>query len=114
MYKKIVDDAMLVREYMSLDFYPLTGYSYSPRDWCAYETCAEDASKAMVIAFRREFNNTPEQIYALKGLNSDCIYEIRDLDEENVRKISGKELMNGFKITLPQARSSKIYLFKEI
>ncbi len=110
MYRKIVDEARIVMEYMTRDFYPLTGYSYSSLDWCAFEGCMEDGSGAVVLAFRREGNASPEQVFALQGLTADAQYLLRDLDFGELGTCSGSELAKGLAIRIEQARDSRIIL----
>ncbi len=114
LYKKILDEAYIVREYMSEDFYPLTGYSTSPLDWCAYEACFREGDRGVVLAFRRELNKTKTQIFALKGLNEASQYEVKDIDTEETVTLSGKELTEGFSVTIENPRDSKIFLLSEI
>ncbi len=108
MYQKLVREALIVREYMSMDFYPLTGYSYSNYDWCAFEYCHEDCSRALVMAFRRDLNASPHQVYALRGLEESATYTVQDLDSEEILTFTGKALHQGLHIHLPHPRSSKI------
>ncbi len=110
MYKKIIDDAYAVREYMPLDFYPLTGYSLSPRDWCAFEAADYDGSRAMVMAFRRELSKAARQTYALSGLPDDLTYTVYDLDTKETKTATGKELAEGFEIEIDTPRESKIFI----
>ncbi len=109
-YHDILTEASIVKEYMTYDFYPLTGYGYSRLDWCAFETCSEDQNRAMVMAFRRPLNMTPKQIYKLHGLKEDAVYQVKDLDSAATYTASGKALMAGFSIEIPQARDSRIFL----
>lgn len=113
MYQKIVNEARMVREYMSLDFYPLTGYSYSLHDWCAFMFADYDQSRALVMAFRRELNNSPEQIFKLKGLDENANYQVKNIDDNTEEIYSGKELLYGFKIRIPSAEDSRIILIKK-
>ncbi len=113
MFKKILSDAFAVKEYMALDFYPLTGYSYSLRDWCAFQTCSENGDRAMLVAFRRDLNTNPSQVFAFKGINESSMYEMTDLDSDEVKVISGAELVKGLSVVIDKPRDSRILLFKE-
>ncbi len=114
MFRKIVDEAKIVKKYLSRDFYPLTGYTYSPRDWCAYEGCMEDGSGAVVLAFRRELNRSPEQVYSIQGLKPDARYALTDLDQGELGVFTGTELNDGLTIRIEKARDSRIILMNEI
>ncbi len=112
-YRKTLEEAMLVKEYMALDFYPLTGYGYSPLDWCAFEGCDYDGSRAMVMAFRREKNRSPEQVFALRGLKPEARYRLLDLDDGDMGVFAGSTLLDGLTVRIAKARGSRIILIQE-
>ncbi len=113
-YRKTLEEALLVKTFMSLDFYPLTGYGYSPLDWCAFEACDYDGSRALVMAFRREKNRSPEQTYALRGLQPDARYTLRDVDEGLRGTYTGAELSEGLTVRIDQPRGSRILVLEMV
>ncbi len=113
-YRKTLEEALLVKSFMSLDFYPLTGYGYSPLDWCAFEACDYDGSRALVMAFRREKNRSPEQTFALRGLLPDARYILRDMDVGLVGTYTGAELTDGLMICIDQPRGSRILVLEMV
>ena len=110
-YHDILTEAMAVKPYMSLDFYPLTGYSLSRLDWAAWQTVSPDGEKAMVTAFRRELSLTEKMTFALHGLIADARYDITDSKGKLLGRASGKALMQGYSVTLKEKRSSAIHFF---
>ncbi len=110
-YRQILDEAAAVKDAMPLDFYPLTGYSLSPRVWCAWQTCADDGSRAMVAAFRRALSAESTRTFALQGLAPDAVYTATDVDGNALGSYTGKQLAVGFCLTLPQPRSSTFVFF---
>ncbi len=113
-YKKILDEAMTVKDYMTDDFYPLTGYSLSMLDWCAFQTCEKTGSRAMVMAFRRPLSKTATQVFALRGLTPGAVYEITTSDGERLGVHPAEALAGGFAVTLDTPRSSVIFFLKKV
>ncbi len=114
LYRKIVDEAALVKGYLTQDFYPLTGYSYSPMDWCAFEGCMEDGSGAVVLAFRRELNPSPQQTFAVQGLKPEARYALVDLDDGELGTCTGAALARGLTIHIEKPRDSRIVVMTEV
>lgn len=111
-YREILTEAMAVKPYMSMNFYPLTGYSLSQLDWAAWQTVSDDGERALVMAFRRELSLTEKMMFALHGLVSDAIYEITDSKGNVLGKASGKMLSDGYSVTLPEKRSSAVHFLR--
>ena len=112
-YHDILTEAMKVKPYMSLNFYPLTGYSLSRLDWAAWQTVSDDGGKAMVMAFRRELSLTDKMTFALHGLIPDALYEITDSRGNVLCRAYGKSLSEGYSVYLPEKRSSAICFFRK-
>ncbi len=112
-YRTILDEAMAVKPYMSLDFYPLTGWSLSRFDWAAWETVSRDGDRGMVMAFRRENCASPEQTYVLSGLQHNAWYVFTDAAGNFLGRYNGASLAAGYTITIPERRGSKIVFFKK-
>lgn len=110
-YRKMLQDAFKLRPYMALDFNPLTGYSTSLLDWCAYQLF--DDSHGAIFAFRRDENNDVSRTFALEGIDPKATYILEDLDGGSFPPITGEELAQGLTITIPEQRASKVILYSK-
>lgn len=113
-YRDILTEAMMVKPYMSMNFYPLTGYSLSRLDWVAWQTVSDDGLKAMVMAFRRDQSMTDNMTFALHGLIPETVYEITDSKGNIIKRATGASLAEGYNVFLPDKRSSAIHFFKPV
>lgn len=113
-FREMLREAYLVRPYMSMDFYPLTGYSTSTLDWCAWECCSEEKQNGLVMAFRREHCGSDRQVFELHGVDREAMYEVRSIEGEFLGTYSGSQLRGGYEIRLAQKRSSCIHLYQKI
>ena len=111
-YRKMFADAEAVAPYMSMDAYPLTGYTLSPLDWFAFQRCAEDGSRGMVVAFRRADAADAVRTFALRGLQPEAKYRLTDLDDGDMGVFDAESLAVGLSVCIPQPRSARI-LFLE-
>ena len=93
LYRKLVGQWREVAGCMLGDFYPLTPYSLGADRWIAWQFDRPEQGDGMVQAFRREGNADAGLRAKLSGLDPAAIYSVRNLDEETVLEISGRELM---------------------
>ncbi len=97
-----------VRPYFHEDFYPLSGVGDITGDniWLAYQLFRPSDQTGYIVAFRREQNNDKNYVVHLSGLQPDRTYVLTNKDtNESVRK-SGKELSDGYTLTLDKPRTS--------
>lgn len=113
-YRKTLADAKRVREYISEDFYPLTGYSLSPLDWMAWQTNAPATGKGMIMAFRREKSGVRENAFALHGIDQSAEYRLEDMDSGDLGVVSGKELAEGYVVAIPEKRMCRILFYEKL
>ncbi len=99
-----------VRPYFYEDFYPLSGgegVDLTTEDrWLAYQLYRPSDNSGYVVAFRRKDNTEPNYTVKLCGLNAQKTYTLTDKDTGNVEKKTGKQLMEGLKLTLNAPQSS--------
>lgn len=107
-YRKMLDDARRLLPYMSLDFNPLTGYSTSTAEWCAYQLL--DADRGAVFAFRRDHSADATRTFRLDGIDPNATYTLQDLDGDAIATLSGSQLQL-LSVSLPTPRSAKILLY---
>ncbi len=112
-YRKMLDDARAVREYMGDDFYPLTGYTLSRMDWMAFQLHRPEDGSGMVMAFRREENATPAMTFGLRGIDAEARYRLRDIDRGDLGETGGAEL-SALTVEIPEPRSARILFYEKI
>lgn len=105
-----------VKKYFLGDFYPLSGYSLERSVWMAwqYDLPATIGAKqqGMVQVFRREESEYETAVYPLRSLNPDATYRVEDMDGGQPLSFTGKQLMeDGFRVTIPERRTAKIFIY---
>lgn len=99
-----------VRPYFFEDYYPLVGIEDLTRDhiWIAYQLHRPADHSGIVVAFRREKSAEQSITVQLLGLDPNKTYTIRNFDNDVKLTKTGKELADGFTLTLDQPRSSML------
>jgi len=114
--QKCVIDFKRLRPYYYGDYYPLTPPENMTGDdvWLAYQMNRPEQEDGIVIAFRRKDNPSESIHVKLRGLRPDAHYEL--FDEDSSQKVirSGKELMNGFSLTIKKQPGSLLLDYKLI
>ena len=75
------------------DFYPLTPYSEATDVWMAWQYDRPEVGEGIVQAFRRRESSRKSMLVPLRGLEADAEYELKNLDDTETRRMTGKELM---------------------
>ena len=106
-----VDDELLMRlyhEWMEIgpyyfgDYYPLTKHNLSQELWLAWQFNGYDVGEGFVQAFRRKDCMYRSADLKLRGLEPDAIYLLKNYDEKDRKRFSGKELMEkGIIVEIP-------------
>lgn len=112
-YRKMIGEAKKVREYMSEDFHPLTGYTLSEMDWMAFQLHRPERGDGMVMAFRREKNATPSMTFELRGIDAAATYRLTDADAGELGECTG-EALAALRVDLPERRSSRILFYEKV
>jgi alpha-galactosidase len=112
--KAILDQYLRIQKYFYGDYYPLTEYSTSRDVMIAWQFDCPEIGEGMVQAFKRE-NCTQESVkFSLKGLEKDADYILNDLDSNESKEASGKELMeNGLIVSIKNQPASAIITYKK-
>jgi len=111
--RKLIREYKEIRPLFSCDFYPLTEYSLSKRDWCVWQYNDPQSQKGVLIAFRRSESSITKMTLQMYGLE-DADYLFTNTDTGMEKLISGTELMeNGFEISLPEKRSSVVWMYQK-
>ena len=113
--KKMLDEYLKVRPYMTEDFYPLTQVSDRSDIWSAAQFHRPSENDGIVQVFRREHSPYSSANLALYAIDENCNYEFTDADDESKFVINGAELVkNGLEIRVPEKRTAKLYFYKNV
>ena len=97
------------------DYWPLTAWRAEPDVWMAWQFDRPEAGEGVVQAFRRPDSPYESARFALRGLEPSAIYEVRNVDAEDTRRLAGKELMgNGLSVSIPARPGAAIILYKRL
>ena len=113
--QKRIQDYKNLRSYYYGDFYPLTeGINNTGDDvWLAYQLNRPDQREGIILAFRRGGNNEETIHVRLSGLEDNSVYELNYEDYGVIIRKPGRDLMDGFDITIPQKPSSLLISYKQ-
>jgi len=103
-----------LRPYFYGDYYPLTEYSTSDEAWAALQWDRPEERDGIVLAFRRPQAAECTITIALQELDPDGDYEVAYDDYGITLFKSGRELMSGFAIKIPEAPGSLLIKYRRI
>lgn len=111
--KRILDYKAL-RQYYYGDYYPLTeSKNYTANNvWLAYQFDRPEKKDGIIVAFRREECIDEAISVKLRGINEQADYELSIEDYGVIIRKTGKELMDGLNITIPQKPASLLIKYK--
>ena len=97
-----------VRPYFYEDYYPLTGYGDMTGDdiWLAYQLLRPSDQTGYVVAFRRELSPDERKVVRFRGLEPEATYVLENADNGDRVEATGRQLMDGFTMSIGQPRSS--------
>ncbi|MGE5612417.1 MAG: NPCBM/NEW2 domain-containing protein [Bacillota bacterium] len=97
------------------DYWPLTPYSKASNVWCAWQFDRPEAVQGVIQAFRRPDNPDPSIRLRLRGVDPNAQYEVRDLDRDQPRQFSGRELLEqGLTITASEKPAAVILTYRKL
>jgi hypothetical protein len=114
--QKYMQEFKCLRPYYYGDYYPLTetGNLLKDNTWLAYQMNRPKEGDGIILAFRREKNRNESICIKLRGLEEKTTYELFYEDYNLSTKITGRELMNGIDITIPQHPSSLLIKYHKL
>ena len=112
--RKLIAQWRQVADYYYGDYYPLTPYSLASDKWIAWQFDRPDLGEGMVQAFRRPESPYESSRLKLVGLDKNARYKLTDLDSGETSEFTGKELMDGYLVTLENRPSSALIAYKRI
>jgi alpha-galactosidase len=114
-YRRLANQWREVADCMLGDYFPLTPYSLATDEWIAWQFNRPEQGDGMIQAFRRDSCPESSKILKLYGLKSNAQYEVKNLDQVNLFKTSGKELMEkGLKIEISHNPDAAVISYKEL
>jgi len=114
-YRTYFQNWKAVNKYFYGDFYPLTEYSLDNTVWMAWQFGLTDRSAGMVQVFRREQSPYTSALFRLHELDTDAVYVVSDLDSNERRRLTGRELMeNGLPVSMDGAPAAAILVYKRV
>ena len=96
------------------DFYPLTDWSRSAEVWMAWQFDRPEAGEGMVQAFRRDNCAEATKVFRLRGLDAEAEYDVADINGEQAKRISGRELMEkGLTVTINEKPGAAVVVYNK-
>ena len=98
---------------MLSDYYPLTPYSLEKTAWIGWQF-DEPGKGGAVQAFRRAECAEEALTLKLQGLDAQSQYEVENLDDGKMQKVTGKELMeSGLPITIKDKPGAALFVYRK-
>jgi alpha-galactosidase len=107
-----VDDALIMKlhhEWLEIgpdyygDYYPLTDYTLSGKEWLGWQFNRPETGEGFVQAFRRQDCIYNSAQIMLRGLDPQATYLLKNYDVEGQKRMTGKDLMEkGLTIEIPE------------
>ena len=91
--RKLINEVKQYRPLFYGDFWPLTPYTLSERDWIAWQFDRPDMGKGLVFAFRRSNMAEKEIKLLLKGIKKEQKYKVHFVDKDIKKILTGKNLL---------------------
>jgi len=97
------------------DYYPLTPYSIADNTWLAWQFDQPEQGNGIIQAFRRNNSDEQSKTFYLRGVKALSQYEIRNIDEENPTRISGRELKEkGLTVEIKDKPGAVVITYTEV
>ena len=101
------------RPYFTEDMVPLTEHSAALDVWCATQYHRPSDGTGLLTVFRREHSPYETAKFALRFLEEDATYRIKDTDGTFDGTFTGKELTEGISLS-QEKRSAKLYFYEKV
>ena len=114
--QKKIQEYKNLRPYFYGDYYPLTDSRNNTGDnvWLAYQLNRPKEKDGIIIAFRREGCQNESIQVKLGGLDDKATYELYYEDYKLRIRNTGRELMSGIDISIPQKPASLLINYKQV
>jgi alpha-galactosidase len=118
-----VDDGLILKLYNEWkqigpdyfgNYYPLTDYNLSKREWIGWQFASLDGSQGFVQAFRREHCMYTGAELKLRGLDPDARYVFTNHDTGESQTFVGRELLDrGLAVAISEQPGSAVITYKK-
>jgi alpha-galactosidase len=96
------------------DFWPLTPYSLDNKAWIAWQFDEPERGEGVVQAFRRAEAADESATLRLRGLDSNAVYVLMNLDDDGTTEMSGRGLLDtGLRIDIRGKPGAAIITYKK-
>jgi len=96
------------------DFFPLTPYTREKTAWIAWQFDRPEAGEGMVQVFRRDDSIYETARLPLRGLDLGATYEVRDIERDESRRMTGRELLGeGLPVAIAERPGAAIIAYKK-
>ncbi len=114
--QKRIQDFKNLRPYYYCEYYPLTQSRNNTGDnvWLAYQMNRPALNDGIIIAFRRGGANAESISVKLSGVETDGTYELFFEDYGLHIQKSGREMLEGIELTIPQKPASLLIHYHKI
>ncbi len=115
--KQGLDEWFEINKYLLKDYYVLTPYRgiANEKDWTSWMYVDSKANSAVLQAFRPASSTEAYFNVALKGLDANTYYSVRDIDGINsYAKVKGSALMAGLNLYAGNARTAIILYIEPV
>lgn len=97
------------------DYYPLSPYSASDKDWLAWQFNRPEQGDGMVQVFRRPESAYQSARFKLQGLEPAARYRITNFDVDGSTQMTGRELVErGLAVTFDRQPDSAIITYRRV
>lgn len=112
--RKLLNEYLSIRDCFYGDYYPLTPYNVDKENWLGWQFNRPEAGDGMVQMFRRENSMYCGMNCPLQGLEPQAVYELKNFDQPDTVRISGKTLMKGLMIMMEKKPQAALYYYKKV
>lgn len=107
-HARLLREAVRLRPYFTGDYYPLSMMPERQENWCAFQYARQDGS-GVAFFFRRAESPEAEEVFRLRAIDRDAMYEVERYGRTEKERISGRELE--FRRLLLPPRSFEILFY---
>ncbi len=112
-----IQDYKRLRPYFMGDYYPMTeswNFDTSDNSWLSYQLNRPEDKDGIILAFRRSGCENESIQIKPRGLEPDAIYELFYEDYKFRMNKTGREIMAGIDLTIPQKQASLLVSYKQV
>ena len=109
--KQLTATYLELRDLLTGDWYPLTGYSRDAGQWLGSQYHRADLDRGLLLLFRREDCIDAELEVKLRGLDAEAVYRLDFHGAGAAVQFSGAELMDCLKVAIADAPGSELVAY---